>query len=295
MILITGCNGFIGSNLLKSMNAVGIKSYLCASRVLIEDDSASPSILVGEYDLDVASKMKLGDVHTIIHLASYMRHFRQEEDSFEQALKSIFFTQKIIRYRVPKLQYFIYVSSTDVYLKSSESTIVESSTINVSNTYALSKIICEKLIRDYCSDIAIPFDILRLGHIFGPGDEHFGKILQKTVRASKNDEILELGSHPLPTVNLTYVFDVTRLIINLLQQKRGFGVTNVVATESISLERLIECVEEISHRKIAIKHTWDSSNQPMNTRFSNSKLLSQGLFSETNLKTAIKEAYFSGP
>lgn len=149
-VLITGSNGYIGSNLCKFLSQKGIE-VLKAGRGHECDYYL---------DLNSADKFVVPDVDVLIHLAGIAHKKNVTNECFQNI------NSKAVRILAEKskskgIKRFIFMSTIGVNGSTSDTPILEYDSISPHNSYAESKAHAEKFISDICKYSSMDFVIIR--------------------------------------------------------------------------------------------------------------------------------------
>lgn len=247
-ILVTGGAGFIGSNLARSLAAAGhdvvaADSFLSASWKNLVDFGGD--VLTLRDSEDVASIAALDPFDAIFHQASITgviasdgsatvtnehRMLRNNVETF-RALLDLAASSKA---RV------VWASSCSVYGRN-PTPMRESQTPDPLNIYAFSKLCMERLARRYASRLAHPIVGLRYSNVYGPGEDHKGKLasmihqLARQMRAGNRPRVFRAGQQKRDFVYIADVVEANRLALNA----RESGAFNVGAGRSWSFNEVI--------------------------------------------------------
>ena len=291
LILLTGSNGFIGKHIRDYFILNSDTTIICPPRQPILGRLWPSKSLLKEYELTNLDANTLSQIEICIHAGGYVKHNHNEMDDFSSAYRSLFLTRALLNYPMPNLKKFIYLSSMDVYDRSQQF-IQEDSRTQATNLYQTVKLISEQLVQDAFCDSSVSVDILRIGHVFGPGDSKFGKMLQNMIKAVKSGNTFFLETSLSQVLNLIYVQDLVRYLFLLCQSSMSYGITNVVSSNTITVSELIELISALSGSILAIQKTEHVTLQTFDYPFTNSKLFGTGLFAETPFKEALRLSYF---
>jgi len=179
MIIVTGGAGFIGSNIVKCLNAAGV------SDVLIVDDLEDGRKTFNLSDCDLIDYLNKDDflarVKADDHFASDIRGVLHQgactdttewdgrfmmQTNFEYSKHLLHFCSD---FQIP----LVYASSASVYGAGTEFS-VERRCENPINVYAFSKLVFDQYVRHVRADLRTPVVGLRYFNVYGPGEAHKG-------------------------------------------------------------------------------------------------------------------------
>ena len=232
-ILITGSKGFVGQELINSLNKINYDLILTGSS---QDTDLC--------DWNIVKKLPKSNV--IIHLAAK----NYIPDSFDNPHK--FFKNNILstlnileKARIDDSK--VIFLSTYVYGTPDFLPVNEEHKINPLNPYTQSKVLCEDLCASYFRDFKIPITILRPFNIYGKNQkDHF--VIPKIISQINKKEIQLLSSETKR--DFIYISDVVDVIIKVIQlNKDGLNIYNIGSGNSISIKKLSEKILKISNSK----------------------------------------------
>lgn len=225
-ILITGGTGFIGSNLIKSLN----KEYRCIN--IGRGKSAFCENIYWDLKERLICNNNI-DIDTVIHSASIVGEVKiTKSDYIDINVKS---TLELLEYCVKNnVKKFIYISTGGVY-GHHEKTLNEDNQCNPLDIYSASKYFSEKLCDLYKDKISIV--ILRLFFPYGNGQR--GRLFSNLVENIVNNKEITLNKGGLPIINPIHVFDVVNILKKVIEIECN-GIFNVCGNEHISLQGLCE-------------------------------------------------------
>ena len=284
-IVITGTSGFIGSHLLQTARAVyGDKVTSFSSR-----PSTGPQIIYtnrADFNLTAAETTLIEGTDVLIHAGAFIPKCGIEADKIESCNSNIVFTAKLLALPWRNLKKIIFLSTTDVYTKSdnviSEATLTEPATL-----YGMSKLYCERIMSLYAAERGIDIQILRIGHVYGPGEDQYAKVIPKTIERIITGGDVEIWGQGKELRSFIFISDVVKAIlsaINLLEQP---GVINVVSGNAISIRDLLEKLVLIGGRqtKIVQRGFFGASHSLL---FDNTKLKQHLLAHERDFTTGLE-------
>jgi nucleoside-diphosphate-sugar epimerase len=288
MILLTGVSGFIGKHLLETLlEKYGDKNVLCLTSKPI---NSCKYLIHNNYQFspDLFTSNGYNEIETIIHAGAFTPKNSNQADNIELSNSNILNTVKLINAEFPKLQNVIFLSTLDVY---DASELITESTIEKPKTlYGHSKLYCEKLIQSWGIQNKKNVQILRVGHVYGPGEEAYVKIIPvaiKNILAKKNIEIWGTGEE---LRSFIYIKDVVKAIVNAIVLKAEVGVINIVGGHSISINEIVNKIIELSSSKTEVIKI-NSDKPGRNLVFDTTKMNKYLLQDETPMEIGLLEEF----
>lgn len=245
MILLTGASGFIGKHLLKALaNKFGVDDILLLTSKNIEGFKC---IIHNDYIFseDFLEQNDLSSVHTVLHVGAFIPKSSSDLNNIHSCASNIHSTLELLEILPQTIEKFIFLSTVDVY----EETILsinEDSKVNPSSLYGQSKLYCEKMLETWAKEKEIILQILRIGHIYGPGEETYSKILPISIHNVLNNIAPIIYSDGNEERSFLYIDDCCKFIIKSIDLTSYKGPINIVASESISVGALMWKIIEIS-------------------------------------------------
>lgn len=179
--IVTGCAGFIGSNLVdrllaKGMQVVGIDNFSTGQRRFLENALANPAFTLMEIDLlDLATlKQAFAGGHTVIHLAANADvRFGTEHPRRDLEQNTIATFNVLEAMRANNIAKIAFSSTGSVYGEAPVVPTPEDAPFPVQTSlYGASKAACEGLIAAYCEGFGFQSWIFRFVSILGERYTH---------------------------------------------------------------------------------------------------------------------------
>lgn len=225
-ILLTGCTGFIGSDLLNKLNAAGHEVW-CISR---SEKSCHKKHITADISKEMDILRLPQGLDCIIHLASIMDGATSNMDMF---MANVGGTLNLLEYgKRCGIKHFIYASSGAVY-GYADRRAREDDNPNPIGFYGLSKYQAELLVEYYKNDFSTT--ILRLFFPYGPGQIN-GIVARLTQNIKQRQPIMIYGSDK-PKINPLYITDLTDAILRSLSLA-GSHTINLSGTEVLTIKEL---------------------------------------------------------
>lgn len=288
MILITGASGFIGKHLLKFLTGkYGRENIVALTSQQIENVQC---VLHSNYRFedDIFIKHGFENIETIIHAGAYIPKNSNEVNNIHLSNSNILTTESLIGAHLPNLKKVIYLSSIDVY--NSSSIITEQSVERPVSMYAHSKLYIEKMLQNWEIQENKVVQILRIGHVYGPGEEAYSKLIPETFRKVLLNQDLIIWGSGEELRSFIYIDDLVKSIAKSIEYKENLGVINIVGSQNISIINLVEKIKTITNSGVAIEKT-EVNFKGKNSVFDNQKLFKFLLTKETNLDDGLLAEY----
>jgi len=249
--LITGCAGFLGSNiaeyLLKQSDnkIIGIDNYLNGKREFVEALSRNQNFDFFELDCrNTEELLTLPKPDCIIHLAANSDIAAAMSNPLIDYDLGIATTQAMLEYaRRQEVKHFVFSSGSGVYGEKPEATFFEDSFVGKpTSTYGATKLASEALISAYSSMFDIKGTVFRFSNLVGPRQTH-GVIHDFLLKLKANQEVLEVlgnGTQYKPYIHVSDA--LSGIEIALLNQKSMYEVFNVSNNSSTSVTTIAEMV-----------------------------------------------------
>ncbi|MEI6312837.1 MAG: NAD-dependent epimerase/dehydratase family protein [Bacteroidota bacterium] len=167
--------------------------------------------------------------------------------------------EKIIPLVPASLKKYIFISTVSVYEPVEQSSYTEDAPLlscspeqaidpNIMSTYGQKKAACERLL----IQSSIPYVILRPGLIYGPYDST-DRFYYWMYQCQKRDSLLipEAGDK---VVSFTYVKDLAKAILSLIDEKKSFENIYNCITCSLSIMDIVQLTNQSLHKECTLHH-----------------------------------------
>lgn len=271
-ILITGANGFVGSNLSKRLIAKGAK-VIAFTRGGINP----PSLLILEnlvpkiYKVEKGSLLNFERVNEVVskNKIDYIFHLAAQPlievgrespiQTFEVNIRGTWNTLEAARQnRVKKI---VVASTTHVYGDNPNLPYKEEYFPQPSRPYETSKAAADLLAQSYADTYNLPVEIPRFVNLYGPGDFNFSRIVPKVILSllkKEDPEVWDLGA----VRDFLYIDDAIDGYLALVEKKlpdsKRVRVFNFGSGKPMSMIKLAKEILKVSgdkSLKLIIKET----------------------------------------
>ena len=109
------------------------------------------------------------------------------------------------------------------------------------------------MISSWAAQKKICHQILRIGHVYGEGEEKYKKIIPVTMQRLLSNIPLQMYGDGSEIRSFIYIQDVVNAVINVLKIKNYAGVINLAGDEKISIKELVNEIITISEMNSKIE------------------------------------------
>lgn len=288
MILVTGASGFIGKHLLKYLVITYGKDKILA---LTSKPIATCAYLIhNDYTFDENYFINNGyyNIHTIVHAGAFTPKNSAEANNQVQSNLNVSNTEKLLHSIHPKLKKVIFLSTLDVY--KDDEVIHENTKLQPISLYAKSKLTGEEIVGNWSKNRNISHQILRVGHVYGPGEEAYQKIIPLTIKKLLKNEHIEIWGTGNEIRSFIYIDDVVKAIGKAITLGENIGPINIVSGNQVTINNLIKKLIEISGSN-SIPKLVATTAISRNLIFDNQKMKQVLLYRETPLNKGLSIEY----
>ncbi|AZB01085.1 SDR family oxidoreductase [Chryseobacterium joostei] len=287
MLLLTGASGFIGKHLLSLLiEKYGRDNIVCLTSQPITE---CRYLLHNNYQFESDFFLKNGfqNIETIIHAGAFTPKKGSEANNIQSSNSNIFNTDKLLNASLPYLKKFIYLSTLDVY--DNEEIISECTLEKPTSLYGHSKLYSEKMVESWGKENNKSVQILRIGHVYGPGEEAYQKIIPITIHNILAEKPVQIWGTGEELRSFIYIKDIVKAIAESIYLK-DVGVINLVGSRAISINDLVNTIKLISNKDITIEKI-AVEKKGKDFVFDSSKMNTFLLQKETSLEKGLKEEF----
>lgn len=273
-ILVTGCAGFIGSNLTDKLldngyTIIGIDNFNNYYKPEIKEDNLKNALCDKNFRLyrkDILSLDDLGEIfreekpEIVIHLAARAGVRPSIDNPKLYAEVNILGTVNLLKLSVDyKIKKFIFGSSSSVYGNSLKIPFKENDNCeNIISPYGASKRAAEFFVESFYHTFGLKSQILRFFTVYGPRGRVDMAPALFTKAVTEGTAINQFGDGT-SSRDYTYIEDIVDGIIKTIEKDLGFEIINLGNSNPITLTEFIQSIEKISGKKAVV------NNMPLQT------------------------------
>lgn len=286
-ILLTGASGFIGNKILKAL----LEKYGSESVVVLSSKAISKVecfVYKSIRNFGTAST-QFDDITHIIHAGAFIPKESSRENDLGSCFSNVEYTKNLLGHSFKRLKRFINLSTIDVYQECSGS-LSENSYVSPATLYGSSKLFCEEMIKKCAEHHNYNYLNLRIGHVYGPGEEQYKKALPSFIRKILVNEPPEIWGDGSDLRSFIFIEDVVESVLNSVTLPQNNININIASGQPISILKLLQLVVAVSGKNISPRMK-ESSHTKKSLVFDNQLLLSTLLEQETNFQYGIALEY----
>lgn len=249
MIVVTGGAGFIGSNIVKGLNAIGRKD------ILVVDDLTDGTKFANLVDLDIADYLDKDEFIGLILSGENLDIeviFHQGACSSTTEWNGKFMLENNYNYSKDLLHYcldnqipFLYASSAATYGGRKDNFIEDRQFEKPLNVYGYSKFLFDQYVREILPEATSQICGFRYFNVYGPREQHKGSMasvafhLDSQLKKGENLKLFEGSDHFKR--DFIYVDDVVAVNLWFWQQNKS-GIYNCGTGRAESFQAVADAV-----------------------------------------------------
>ena len=262
-ILITGFEGFLGSNLTKELlktkaRVIGLDIKILRKQTILgPQDYKKMTVYKGSvtnYNL-VRSILRKHSINVIFHLAAEAivgRSLKNPRRAFESNITGTWEVLEAARQQ-GNMEAIVVASSDKAYGSHKKLPYREDAPLIARYPYDVSKSCADLISHTYAHTYSFPIAITRCGNIFGPGDFNLSRIVPDTIKCALTGKILLIRSDGKFTRDYIFVEDIVNGYILLAEKLKKLKLSgeafNFSNENPITVTKLVNIIFRIAGKK----------------------------------------------
>jgi CDP-glucose 4,6-dehydratase len=266
-VLVTGHEGFLGSNLTRQLlergaNIVGLDIKVNREETIFDQDEYKQFITVKGSVADFPLVKKIiakYRVETIFHVAAEAivgRSLKDPKNTFQSNIEGTWNILEACR-QLGTVEVIVAASSDKAYGSHKILPYKEDSPLIGNHPYDVSKSCADLIAYTYYHTYNVPVAVTRCGNIYGPGDFNYSRIIPEAMRCMYYGRTLLIRSDGKFTRDYVYIEDIVNgyiLLAEKLKRLRLAGEAFNISDENpISVLKLLGHLNKLSGKKLNYK------------------------------------------
>ena len=266
-VLITGFEGFLGSDLTKTLLCSGAKIYGLDIKIRRKDtilsaaDYKKLTIIKGSianYSL-VESIIRKNKINIVFHIAAEAIVGKCQNNPLRAFSTNIKGTWNILEAcrDAKNIQAVVLASSDKAYGAHKKLPYTEKAPLQGNHPYDVSKSCADLLAYTYAHTYGLPVTVTRCGNIYGPGDFNFSRIVPDAIRCALRGKRLLIRSDGKFTRDYVFIEDIVNGYIMLAEKlqklKLGGEAFNFSDENPLTVIELVNTIFKLVNNKLNYK------------------------------------------
>lgn len=276
VILVTGANGFIGAHLVARLSKISGVKLLLLSRQM--QQSTQQNIIwlkcsLEKLTLEFWSSHGINHIDYVFHLGAFTPKVAAEANKMDRVIDDNIMGTRALLQSLPVNPIKLVFSSTlDVYAQlNDDDVLTEESSVAPSTLYGASKLFCENLIAVWSKERGCSYANLRYGHIYGPGEQRYEKLIPTIIRNLLNNNEPVIYGDGSVLRDYLYIDDAVEATIRASLVNSDIDAVNIVRGESLMLIEIVHILMRLVGNAKKIKLLSDKKNGN-SLRFNNKRM-----------------------
>jgi nucleoside-diphosphate-sugar epimerase len=277
--IVTGCAGFIGSNLCEQLlkaghSVLGIDCFTdyyarSAKRRNLKESLAHANFTLLEEDLaTIPLTAVLEDAHVVFHQAAQAGVRASWGTQFDTYTRNnILVTQRLLEackgHRT--LRRLVYASSSSIYGDASVLPLTESATPAPVSPYGVTKLAAEHLCSLYHVNFGVPTVSLRYFTVYGRRQRP-DMAFHRFIHAALTNEPITVHEDGMQTRDFTHVSDIVQANLLAATEPRAVGrVYNIAGGARTTLAMTLDLIQHVTGRTLSMHYVPKQSGDVRDT------------------------------
>jgi nucleoside-diphosphate-sugar epimerase len=276
-ILLTGATGFIGRHLLDRLRRLPNTKLVLLSRHRPSEpreDETWVAVALERLTSKTWHDEGVEKIDVVFHFGAFTPKHSSSGDMVDHIYQSnLLGTRALLESLRDIMQKIILASTIDVYAHPPDGQVVtESSPLSPPTLHGAAKLFCEHVLQSFARQHGFGYAILRYGHIYGPGEEAYSKLIPVAIQALlRNESPIVYGDGSVQR-DLLFVEDAVEAALRAAAtEMEKIDAVNIVSGKSSSVRKIVELLATLCERPQQATYLLDKP-AGRSFRFSNDRM-----------------------
>jgi UDP-glucose 4-epimerase len=251
-IAVTGAGGFVGAAVVRKLAAMPETRVVALARRRPAGGPQRVHWVESSLEELTASRwhpFEAAPVDALLHLAAFTPKTGAERDRSSDIIAANIVGMQTLLATLPHPpRRLVFCSTLDVYARSAfDAAVDECSAIGPAGLYGLSKLFGEGLAQSYARAAGTEQVTMRIGHVYGPGEERYAKLVPETIRRVLAGKAPRMAGDGSDRRDLIYVDDAAEALVRACTAPLdGVRTINVARGESYAIHDVVGTIAALA-------------------------------------------------
>ena len=249
-VLLTGATGFIGSHLHRRLATLHPAKLVLVSRRAAHLSAPNEVTVTSGLDELSSATWDAAGVQAfdlVLHLGAFTPKSASTADDIEENFRANLLGTRALLDSLPKTpEKLVFSSTLDVYRPPAVGEVLtEESPLAPASLYGASKLFGEHLVAAYARRTGCATAVLRYGHIYGPGEDAYAKLIPNAIRALHRNESPIVYGDGSVLRDFLYVDDAVEATLRAALSPVSSDPINIVSGSSRPVREIVEFLRSL--------------------------------------------------
>ena len=265
-VLLTGATGFIGAHLARRLESIpGCRLALLSRREVPGASGGSAWVRgdLAQLSPRTWSEQGLDRIDVVLHFGGYIPKRQGSANVVSENYRdNLLGTRNLLESLPNTPETVVFASTVDVYaLPTGDDVLSENSPVDPPTLYGAAKLFCEHLVKTYAKEHGCRFAVLRLGHIYGPGESAYAKLIPQSIKRLLANESPKVYGNGGALRDFLFVGDVVEAALRAATfASASIEPVNIVSGTSRPIREIVETLARLIGFSGEISYQLDKPN-----------------------------------